>query len=148
MLRHRDWDSVSIHYSDAIKSATRPKSPACRLFAQPFVQAQIAETSKLRATGLCEGIHRWPVDSPHKRPAMRKMFPFDHIIGNCPVRTHGASRSILSPHIANTESYNWNRRFPSTALPMEQNLRRFFLNLLSIRYVGFCSPVAWVFLGL
>ena len=26
------------------------------------------------------GIHRWPVNSPHKRPAVRKMFPFDDVI--------------------------------------------------------------------
>ena len=26
------------------------------------------------------GIYRWPVNSPHKRPVMRKMFPFDDII--------------------------------------------------------------------
>ena len=26
------------------------------------------------------GIHRWPVNSPHKRPVMRKMFLFDDVI--------------------------------------------------------------------
>ena len=26
------------------------------------------------------GIHRWPVNSPHKGPAMRKMYPFDDAI--------------------------------------------------------------------
>ena len=26
------------------------------------------------------GIHRWPVDSPHKEPVTRKMFPFDDVI--------------------------------------------------------------------
>ena len=26
------------------------------------------------------GIHRWPVNSPHKRPVRRKMFPFDSVI--------------------------------------------------------------------
>ena len=26
------------------------------------------------------GIHRWPVDSPHKGPVMQEMFPFDDII--------------------------------------------------------------------
>ena len=25
-------------------------------------------------------IHRWPLDSPHKRPVSRKMFPFDDVI--------------------------------------------------------------------
>ena len=27
-----------------------------------------------------QGIHRWPVNSPHKGPVTRKMFPFDDII--------------------------------------------------------------------
>ena len=26
------------------------------------------------------GIHRWPVNTPHKWPVMRKMFPFDNVI--------------------------------------------------------------------
>ena len=35
------------------------------------------ETSKLRVTGPCAGIHWWPVNSPHKGPVTRKIFPFD-----------------------------------------------------------------------
>ena len=27
-----------------------------------------------------QGIHRWPVNSPHKRPVTREMFPFDDVI--------------------------------------------------------------------
>ena len=39
------------------------------------------KTSKLRVTGLCvRGIHRGPVNSPHKWPVTRKMFPFDEVI--------------------------------------------------------------------
>ena len=29
------------------------------------------------------GIHKWPVDSPHKGPVRWKMFPFDDIITKC-----------------------------------------------------------------
>ena len=29
------------------------------------------------------GIHRWPVNSPHKWPVTRKMFPFDDVIMAC-----------------------------------------------------------------
>ena len=32
------------------------------------------KTSKLRVTGLCGGIHRWPVNSPHKGPVTRFFF--------------------------------------------------------------------------
>ena len=38
------------------------------------------KTSKLRVTGLCAGIHRGPVNSPHKWPVTRKMLPFDDVI--------------------------------------------------------------------
>ena len=38
------------------------------------------KTSKLHVTGLCGGIDRWPVNSPHKWPVTWKMFPFDDII--------------------------------------------------------------------
>ena len=30
------------------------------------------------------GIHRWPVNSPHKGPITRNMFPFDDVITNIP----------------------------------------------------------------
>ena len=38
------------------------------------------KTSKLRVTGLCAGNSPGPVNSPHKLPVTRKMFPFDDVI--------------------------------------------------------------------
>ena len=38
------------------------------------------KTSKLRVTGLCAGNSPVPVNSPHKGPVTRKMFPFDDVI--------------------------------------------------------------------
>ena len=58
------------------------KSPASRLFGQPFIQAQSKENSKalcywpLWGESTVRGIRRRPMDSPHKRPVTRKMFPF------------------------------------------------------------------------
>ena len=59
------------------------KSPAPRLFTQPFIQAQIKETSKLHVTGLCVGNSPGPVNSPHKWPVTWKMFPFDDVVMQC-----------------------------------------------------------------
>ena len=56
----------------------RLKSPAIRLFAQPFVQAR--KTSKFSVTGLFDG--NLPV-TVHKMPVTRKMFPFDDVITDC-----------------------------------------------------------------
>ena len=38
------------------------------------------KTSKLRVTGLCVGNSPGSVNSPHKGPVTRKMFPFDDVI--------------------------------------------------------------------
>ena len=38
------------------------------------------KTSKLPVTGLCVGNSPGPVNSPHKGPVTRKMFPFDDVI--------------------------------------------------------------------
>ena len=38
------------------------------------------KSSKILVTGLCAGIHRRPVNSPHKGPVTRNMFPFDDVI--------------------------------------------------------------------
>ena len=64
--RHNGHDSVSNHQPhDCLLS---------RLF-----RRRSKKTSKLRATGLCAGIHRGPVNSPHKWPVTRKLFPFDDV---------------------------------------------------------------------
>ena len=38
------------------------------------------KTPKPCVTGFVRGIHRWPVNSPHKGPVTRKMFLFDDVI--------------------------------------------------------------------
>ena len=38
------------------------------------------KTPKPHVTDLCEGIHRWPVNSPHKGSVTWKMFPFDDVM--------------------------------------------------------------------
>ena len=44
------------------------------------------------------GIHRWPVNSPHKGPVTRKMFPFDDVIVvSAPVTIYFGSRLYTVP---------------------------------------------------
>ena len=38
------------------------------------------KTSKLPSLAFVSGIHRWPVNSPHRGPVTRTMFPFDDVI--------------------------------------------------------------------
>ena len=77
------WDiNTTEHYNDVIMRNWRLKSG---LFTQPFIQAQIKWNIKAP--------HHWPLwgefiddrwisrmNSPHKRPVTRVMFPFDDVI--------------------------------------------------------------------
>ena len=59
----------------------RLKSPASRLFTQPFIEG--ADQRKHQSSvslAFVRGIHRGPMNSPHKGPVTRKLFPFDKII--------------------------------------------------------------------
>ena len=67
--RHNDHDCVSNH---------QPRG--CLL--NRLFRRTSKKTSKLRVTGLCVGNSPGPVNSPHKGPVTRKMFPFDDVIMN------------------------------------------------------------------
>ena len=65
--RHNERDSVSNH-----------QPHGCLL--NGLLRRRSKKTSKLRVTGLCVGNSPGPVNSPHKGPVTRKMFPFDDVI--------------------------------------------------------------------
>ena len=65
--RHNERDSVSNH---------QPHD--CLL--NGLFRRRSKKTSKLRVTGLCVENSSGPVNSPHKGPVTRKMFPFDDVI--------------------------------------------------------------------
>ena len=66
----------------------------------------LKKTSKLRVTGLCAGIHRWPVNSPHKRPVTREMFFWwRHHALNAPHFTHTSSTHGQHPRLHMVQSW-------------------------------------------
>ena len=65
--RHNEYHGVSNH-----------RRLDCLL--NSWFRRKSKKTPKLRITGLCEGNPLWPVDSPHKGPVTRKMFPFVDVI--------------------------------------------------------------------
>ena len=66
--RHNERDGVSNH------------QPLDYLLNRLF-KAQIKEKNQSFASlAFVRGIHRWPVNSPHKGPVTRKMFPLDDVI--------------------------------------------------------------------
>ena len=58
----------------------RFRSPASRLFTTIYSGADQRKHQSSASLAFVRGIHRWPVNSPHKGPVTRKMFPFDDVI--------------------------------------------------------------------
>ena len=69
------------HYTEVIMSAT-----ASQIISLTIVYSTVysgADQRKYKRTAplaFVQGIHRWSVNSPHKRPVTRKMFPFNDVI--------------------------------------------------------------------
>ena len=86
----------------------RLKSTASRLFTQPYIQAQIKENIKApRHWPLWWGIHRWPVNSPHKGPVTWKMLPFDDVIVDSPSLLRSKHSAHLTPVLDFGHSWLW-----------------------------------------
>ena len=72
---------TAYHYNDVIMSAM-----AAEITSPTIVYSTIysgADQSKHQSSAplaFVRGIHRWPVNSPHKGPVTRKMSPFDDVI--------------------------------------------------------------------
>ena len=92
---HNGSDSVSNH---------QPRE--CLL--NCLVRCRSKKTSKLRVTGLCAGIHRRPVNSPHKGPVTQKMFPFvDAIMRQYTVMWNHALDTLRDVELRPQRTYPW-----------------------------------------
>ena len=87
--RHNGCDSVSNH------------QPHHCLLNRLF-RRRSKKTSKLRVTGLCAGNSPGPVNSPHKWPVTRKMFPFDEVIMKYEKQNSKNYDSQMALHIEET----------------------------------------------
>ena len=94
---HRVVRWPKFHYSDVIMSTMAPQITGvlivCSNVCSGAGQRKYQSSAPRAFVG---GIHRWPLDSPHKGPVTRKMFPFDDVIMNISILNswHLRERSI------------------------------------------------------
>ena len=82
---HRDlyWSHMSIwiHYNDVIMIVIASQITSVSIVWSTVCSGADQRKHQSSATlAFVRGIHRWPVDSPHKRPVTQKMFPFHDVI--------------------------------------------------------------------
>ena len=74
------------------------KSPASRtVYSTVYSGADQRKHQSSASLTFVQGIHRWPVNSPHKGPVTRKMFSFDDVI-MCSVKTTEGVQPIKHGH--------------------------------------------------
>ena len=73
-----NWTS---HYTDVRMSPMAPQITSLTIvYSTVYSGAYQGEHQSSAALAFVRGIHRWPVNSLHKGPVTRKMFPFDDVI--------------------------------------------------------------------
>ena len=72
-------DMISLQWRHNERDGVSNQQPHDCLL-NPSFWRRSKKTSKLRVTGLCMGNSPVTVNSPHKGPVTRKMFPFDDVI--------------------------------------------------------------------
>ena len=82
-LEFREWLSnfLPYHYSDVIMGAMASQITSFTIVCSTVYSG--ADQRKHQSSAslvFVRGIRRWPVNSPHKWPVRRKMFPFDDVI--------------------------------------------------------------------
>ena len=69
------------HYNDVIMSAMAPQILSLTIvYSTVYKGADQRKHQSSASLAFVRRIHRWPVNSPHKGPVTRKMFPFDDVI--------------------------------------------------------------------
>ena len=73
--------STKTHYDDVIMSTMDPQVTSFTVVcSNAYSGADQRKHQSSASLAFVRGIHRWPVNSPHKGPVTRKMFPFDDVI--------------------------------------------------------------------
>ena len=71
------------HYNDVIMGTMASQITSLTIvFATVYSDADQRKHQSFASLAFVRGIHRGPVNSPHKWPVTRKMFPFDDVIMN------------------------------------------------------------------
>ena len=77
--------TTEAHYNDVIMSVKGPRITSLTIvYSSVYPGAYQRKHKSSASLAFVRGIHRWPMNSPHKGPVTRKTVPFDDVI----IRNH------------------------------------------------------------
>ena len=81
VTKRRILDGSIHHYNDVIMSAMASQITSLTIvYSTVYSGTDQRKHQSSASLAFVRGIHRWPVNSPHKGPVTRKMFSFDDVI--------------------------------------------------------------------
>ena len=88
-----------IHYNDVIMSAMVSTITSLTIvYSTVYSGADQRKHQSSASLAFVRGIHRWPVNSPHKGSVTRKMFPFNDVIMLKPHHNLSQSNTVIDRH--------------------------------------------------
>ena len=124
-ILHFTGHVVTYHHGDVIMGAIASQITSLMIvYSTIYSDVDQRKHQSFALLAFVRGIHRGPVNSPHKWPVTRKMFPFDDVfmymlelklihVNNMPHRSVRCSCQCLrwiSPGVC--WNYNWQFRYP------------------------------------
>ena len=87
ILHHFSWNSywlrwISRYHDVSMDAMVTQITSLTSSYSIVYPGADQRKHQSSESLAFLHGIHRWPVDSPHKRPVTRKMLLFDDVIMN------------------------------------------------------------------
>ena len=120
------------HYDDVIMDAIASQITSLTIiYSTVYSDADQSKHQSSASLAFVRGIHRWPVNSPHKGPVTRKMFPFEDVIM---IALYDSSTRKGSPKFMSTENYN-------STVTKAYNLKRYFASDVSSEKHSMCKNV-------
>ena len=118
--------NIFLHYNDVIMGAMASQITSLTIvYSAVYSGADQRKHQSSVSLASVRGIHRWPMNSPHKGPVTRKMFPFDDVImKSCSINDF---RYILC--WPDDVSQNGQRNL--------ETLRLFIIKIRDTRYISF-----------
>ena len=90
----------SVHYDDVTMGAIASQITSLTIaFSTVYLDTDQRKHQSSASLAFVRGIHRRPVNSPHKWPVPRKMFPFDDVIMYVLVISRDASGYMCNPPV-------------------------------------------------
>ena len=89
-----------LQYSDIIMSVMASQTTGVSIVSTVHsIRRRSKKTSNSASLAFVKGIHRWPVNSPHKGPVTRKMLPFDDVVIRVRYGVSLMSSKPMSPYL-------------------------------------------------